>query len=99
MGPLELFDLTALDVSHPVMESIYERVYHDPRYRPSPLTRQMLVAGRVGRKVGQGFCRYENGQRVDAPQPQSAPQVAQPPPGRVRAEEPEHQRQMAGVGS
>lgn len=95
MGPLELFDLTALDVSHPVMESIYEQFYHDPRYRPSPLTRQMLVAGRVGRKVGQGFYRYENGQMVDAPQPQSVPQVDKLPPVWVMAENAEDQQKLA----
>lgn len=95
MGPLELFDLTALDVSHPVMESIYEQFYHDPRYKPSPLTRQMLVAGRVGRKVGQGFYRYENGQMVDAPQPQPVPQVDKLPPVWVMAENAEDQQKLA----
>ncbi|MGV2465634.1 UNVERIFIED_CONTAM: 3-hydroxyacyl-CoA dehydrogenase family protein, partial [Pseudomonas aeruginosa] len=58
MGPLELFDLTALDVSHPVIESIYNQFYQEPRYRPAALTRQMLDAGYVGRKVGRGFYRY-----------------------------------------
>lgn len=94
MGPLELFDLTALDVSHPVMESIYEQFYHDPRYKPSPLTRQMLVAGRVGRKVGQGFYRYENGQMVDAPQPQPVPSVEQIPPVWVATESASDQQKL-----
>lgn len=58
MGPFELFDLTALDVSHPVMESIYQQYYQDPRYRPSVLTRQMLEAGHLGRKSGRGFYHY-----------------------------------------
>ena len=35
LGPFELLDLTALDVSHPVMESIYRQYYDEPRYRPS----------------------------------------------------------------
>src|SRR5690606_14765378 len=38
MGPFELLDLTALDVSHPVMESIYQQFYDEPRFRPSPIT-------------------------------------------------------------
>lgn len=42
MGPLELFDLTALDVSHPVMESIYTQFYNDPRYTPSPLRKSVV---------------------------------------------------------
>ncbi|MFL1417420.1 3-hydroxyacyl-CoA dehydrogenase [Pseudomonas fildesensis] len=80
MGPLELFDLTALDVSHPVIESIYNQFYQEPRYRPAALTRQMLEAGYVGRKVGRGFYRYANGQMVDVPQPQSVPVVEAMPP-------------------
>ncbi|MHA5864138.1 3-hydroxyacyl-CoA dehydrogenase family protein, partial [Pseudomonas aeruginosa] len=43
MGPFELLDLTGLDVSHPVMESIYQQYYQEPRYRPHPLTRQLLA--------------------------------------------------------
>ena len=62
LGPFELMDLTALDVSHPVMESIYHQYYEEPRFRPQPLTRQMLAAGLVGRKVGRGFYRYADGQ-------------------------------------
>jgi 3-hydroxybutyryl-CoA dehydrogenase len=80
MGPLELFDLTALDVSHPVIESIYNQFYQEPRYRPAALTRQMLEAGYVGRKVGRGFYRYANGQMVDAPQAQPVPVVEALPP-------------------
>lgn len=80
MGPLELFDLTALDVSHPVIESIYNQFYQEPRYRPAALTRQMLEAGYVGRKVGRGFYRYANGQMVDPPAAQVVPQVDELPP-------------------
>jgi len=58
LGPCELLDLTGLDVSHPVMESIYRQYYEEPRFRPQVLTRQMLAAGALGRKVGHGFYRY-----------------------------------------
>ncbi|EJN35699.1 3-hydroxyacyl-CoA dehydrogenase, partial [Pseudomonas sp. GM84] len=44
MGPCELFDLTGLDVSHPVTESIYQQYYQEPRYRPTLITRQRLGA-------------------------------------------------------
>ncbi|MCG3859009.1 3-hydroxyacyl-CoA dehydrogenase [Psychrobacter sp. Ps2] len=64
MGPFELLDLTGIDVSHPVMESIYNQFYHEARYRPHPLTRQMLVGKKLGRKVGAGFYHYENGQKL-----------------------------------
>ena len=58
MGPFELLDLTGLDVSHPVMESIYHQFYEEPRFRPSPLTAQRLSAGLLGRKSGRGFYDY-----------------------------------------
>ncbi len=61
LGPFELMDLTALDVSHPVMESIYHQYFEEPRYRPSVITAQRLAGGIVGKKVGEGFYRYENG--------------------------------------
>lgn len=63
MGPFELLDLTGIDVSHPVMESVYNQYYSEPRYRPHPLTRQMLIGKKLGRKVGEGFYHYKNGQK------------------------------------
>lgn len=75
MGPLELFDLTALDVSHPVMESIFNQFYQEDRYRPHPLTRQMLAGKKVGRKVGEGFYKYEDGKKLNEAPPQAVPQV------------------------
>ena len=61
LGPFELFDLTALDVSHPVIESIYHQYYEEPRYRPNVITAQRLAAGVVGKKVGEGFYNYVDG--------------------------------------
>ena len=61
LGPFELLDLTALDVSHPVMESIYNQYYQEPRYRPSYITAQRLAAGVIGKKVGEGFYKYKDG--------------------------------------
>ncbi len=58
LGPFELMDLTALDVSHPVMESIYRQFYDEPRFRPSVITAQRLAAGRLGRKTKGGFYDY-----------------------------------------
>ncbi|WP_048438567.1 3-hydroxyacyl-CoA dehydrogenase [Caenimonas sp. SL110] len=79
LGPFELMDLTALDVSHPVMESIYRQYYDEPRYRPSVITAQRLAAGVVGRKVGEGFYSYIDGKAQVAPEPPT-PQVAEMPP-------------------
>lgn len=61
MGPLELLDLTGLDVSQPVMESIYNQYYQEPRFRPSNLAQQRLVGGLLGRKTNRGFYHYEGG--------------------------------------
>src|SRR5258707_13240493 len=69
LGPFELLDLTGLDVSHPVMESIYRQYYEEPRFRPSPLTGQRVAAGLLGRKSGSGFYRYENGRQEEIPEP------------------------------
>ncbi len=79
LGPFELMDLTALDVSHPVMESIYHQYYEEPRYRPNVITAQRLAGGLLGRKVGEGFYRYQDGIAQIAPEAES-PQVSQMPP-------------------
>jgi 3-hydroxybutyryl-CoA dehydrogenase len=80
MGPFELMDLTGLDVSHPVMESIYFQYYEEPRYRPSPITAQRVLARWLGRKsAGRGFYRYDaNGERERFPEP-AVPQAEIPP--------------------
>src|SRR6058998_2237430 len=69
LGPFELLDLTGLDVSHPVMESIYRQYYEEPRFRPSPLTAQRVSAGLLGRKSRRGFYDYGDGVKGDAPAP------------------------------
>lgn len=69
MGPFELLDLTGLDVSHPVMESIYQQFYDEPRYRPSPITAVRHVGGMLGRKTGAGFYDYIDGQKQVAAEP------------------------------
>lgn len=74
MGPFELMDLTALDVSHPVMESIYRQFFDEPRFRPSPITTVRLAGGLVGRKAGEGFYRYVEGQK-QLPSEPAAPAV------------------------
>jgi len=79
LGPFELLDLTGLDVSHPVMESIYHQFYEEPRFRPSVTTAQRLAGGLLGRKSGEGFYRYAEGvaqMPADAP----VPQVERMPP-------------------
>lgn len=79
LGPFELMDLTGLDVSHPVMESVYRQYYDEPRYRPSVITAQRLAGNVLGRKTGQGFYRYVDGKAQVAAEP-PAPQVDDLPP-------------------
>lgn len=79
LGPFELMDLTALDVSHPVMESVYRQYYDEPRYRPSVITAQRLAGGVLGRKTGEGFYRYVEG-KAQVPDEPPVPQVDAMPP-------------------
>jgi len=79
LGPFELMDLTALDVSHPVMESIYQQYYEEPRYRPSVITAQRLAGNWLGRKTGKGFYTYADG-KAQRPPPSAAPVVTELPP-------------------
>lgn len=79
IGPFELMDLTGLDVSHPVMESIYHQYYEEARYRPSVITAQRLAGGLTGRKVGHGFYRYVDGVAQTPTEP-ATPKVDEIPP-------------------
>ncbi len=79
LGPFELLDLTALDVSHPVMESIYRQFYDEARFRPSVITAQRQAGGLLGRKSGEGFYRYVDGRQVSADEAPVPPVSALPP--------------------
>ena len=57
MGPFELADFGGLDVGLAVMEVLEEET-GDPKFRPSPLLRQYVRAGRLGRKTGRGVYEY-----------------------------------------
>jgi len=57
MGPLELADFIGLDVCLDILDVLYEG-FKDPKYRAAPILRQMVAAGRLGRKSGQGFYSY-----------------------------------------
>jgi len=70
LGPFELMDLTGLDVSHPVMESIYHQYYEEPRFRPSVIGAQRVAAGLFGRKTREGFYRHDGSA---APEEEAAP--------------------------
>jgi 3-hydroxybutyryl-CoA dehydrogenase len=57
LGPLALADLIGLDTCLAILEVMHEGL-GDPKYRPCPLWRQYVDAGRLGRKAGRGFFTY-----------------------------------------
>jgi 3-hydroxybutyryl-CoA dehydrogenase len=57
MGPLALADLIGLDTCLHIMEVLHEG-FGDTKYRPCPLLRRYVAAGRLGRKSGRGFYEY-----------------------------------------
>lgn len=60
MGPLTLADFIGLDTVLYILETLHSG-FGDPKYRPCPLLRQYVKAGRLGRKSGQGFYNYAEG--------------------------------------
>lgn len=58
IGPLALTDLIGLDTMLFVAETLYNET-NDSKYRPAPLLRQYVRAGRLGRKTGHGFFKYD----------------------------------------
>ncbi|KWR75945.1 MULTISPECIES: 3-hydroxybutyryl-CoA dehydrogenase [Pseudomonas] len=57
IGPLALADLIGLDTLLAIMQVLYDG-FDDSKYRPAPLLKEMVAAGRLGRKSGQGFFSY-----------------------------------------
>jgi 3-hydroxybutyryl-CoA dehydrogenase len=79
MGPFELQDLVGIDVGFEVSKSFHELSFGEPRWRPSPLSAQMVAAGRLGRKTGRGWYTYTKGERHRPEDPE--PPSPSPPPG------------------
>ena len=57
MGPFTLLDFVGLDTTYYIANIMFEE-FRDPAYAPPPLLKRMVLAGRLGRKTGQGFFTY-----------------------------------------
>ena len=57
MGPFTLFDFVGLDTTYYIANIMFDE-YREPAYAPPPLLKRMVLAGRLGRKSGQGFYKY-----------------------------------------
>ncbi len=93
MGPFELMDLIGHDVNYAVTRSVFDAYYGDTRFEPSLVQLALVEAGRLGRKSGQGFYDYRQGQRegqregAEKPVPRfAAPAHADLPPLVVEGE-------------
>jgi 3-hydroxybutyryl-CoA dehydrogenase len=58
MGPFTLLDFVGLDTTYYIANIMFEE-FREPAYAPPPLLKRMVLAGRMGRKTGRGFYKYE----------------------------------------
>ena len=92
MGPLALLDLIGLDTAYEILDTMY-RQSRDRLHAPTPIFKQMITAGLLGRKVGRGFYSYDG--------PDSPNLVADPvgQHGEPAGAEPRPVRSVGVVGS
>lgn len=77
MGPFELMDLIGNDINFTVTKTVWEAFFYDPRYKPSFTQQRQVESGRLGRKSGRGYYRYD--------QRQGQEQVQEPVPTALSA--------------
>ncbi|MDR5589796.1 3-hydroxybutyryl-CoA dehydrogenase [Christiangramia sp. SM2212] len=64
MGPLQLADFIGLDVCHSILEVMYDG-FKNPKYAPCPLLTNMVRAGKIGVKSGEGFYDYSENKKAE----------------------------------
>lgn len=79
MGPFQLIDLVGADISLGVAESFFHQSFGEPRWRPHRTLVQMVASGRLGRKTGAGFYRYDGSRRRDPDPPGGGPHLLTDP--------------------
>jgi 3-hydroxybutyryl-CoA dehydrogenase len=62
MGPLQLADFIGLDVCHSILKVLHDG-FGNPKYAPCPLLSNMVTAGYLGAKSGEGFYKYTAGSK------------------------------------
>jgi 3-hydroxybutyryl-CoA dehydrogenase len=93
MGPLALLDLIGLDTAYEILETMYKQS-RDRLHAPTPIFRQMMTAGLLGRKSGRGFYTYD---APDSPNVVADPQT--PPGDIVEGARPVQQVGVVGSGT
>jgi 3-hydroxybutyryl-CoA dehydrogenase len=66
MGPLELADFIGLDVCMSILEVMHDG-FKNPKYAPNPLLINMVRAGKLGKKTGEGFYDYSKERKAVVP--------------------------------
>ena len=59
MGPFKLMDLIGIDINYHVSEIVWQALGKPPRLEPSPLQKQKVAEGKLGKKTGEGFYNYK----------------------------------------
>jgi 3-hydroxybutyryl-CoA dehydrogenase len=86
MGPFALMDLVGIDVNYAVARALFDASDEAIRFRPSPIQQALVEAGQLGRKTGEGFYRYADGQ-ASGPSDRLAEAGAAPTDGGLAAAE------------
>lgn len=84
MGPFELMDLVGIDVNLAAATAIWEGLGRPEHLRPSPIQARLVAAGRLGRKTGSGFYRYDDGVRLEVEADVAGSSVARLGPDVIR---------------
>ena len=58
MGAFKLMDLIGNDINYAVTESLFNAFHYEPKFRPSRIQQQKVLAGHLGKKTGKGFYEY-----------------------------------------
>ena len=63
MGPFELADYVGLDTNKFIMDGWHQRFPEVEAFKPSPMLDKLVAEGKLGRKTGEGFYKYEGGKK------------------------------------